>query len=107
MIIKFNREQEWNFKKLTHRKSQADDERKRYNTNIFGKWLLDLFKKYTNEVNGKYEVYPNFFMNQNNLNILQNHIGEWDYLNYAPILDDTLKDDEVKLHDRICKGGKL
>ena len=104
MIIEFNIEEDWKFKLLTHKKSQAEHKRLQYNTDLFGEWLIGLFEKYTDKINGKYQIYPNIYMNSSNLSILKEHISKWDYLNYSPITDDSLKDNEVKINDSICKG---
>lgn len=103
MIIKFDRDKEWKFKPVLRKKIRADHKKLQYNTDLFGEWIIDLFEKYTSKVDDKFQIYPNIFMNSNNISILREHIGSWEYLNYSPITDDNLRDDELKLNDEVCK----
>jgi len=103
MIVNFDVKKDWPFEKLTHRKSYADYKRKDKNTNIFGRWLIGLFEKYSFKVDGKYQIWPNYFMNDKNIEYLRQHIGEWDWLDYSPVSDNSLKDNEIKIKEDICK----
>ena len=103
--MKFNRELEWNFEKLTHRKGRADYERKVRNTNLYGHWIWDLMKREYGKPLESDEIFTStgLYMNDNNISYLREYIGDWDWLCYSPCTDNTLNDDELIIKNYVEK----
>lgn len=104
-MVDFDRERDWPFEQFTNRKSGANRERMKRNTNIFGDWLLGMLKSTAprpKEEDEKYDTTHVYMHPSHNL-YLQQHIGPWDYLDYSPVDDETVPLDKVMITNWFAK----
>ena len=99
VMIDFDREKEWKFEKLTHRKSYADSQRMKRNTNVFGDWLFGMLQSTAPRQRMENEKYDttHVYMHPSNNRYLHEHIGPWDFLSYSPVDDEQVPVDKVKI----------
>jgi len=105
MMIDFDREKEWKFEKLTHRKSYADSQRMKRNTNVFGVWLLEMLQSTAprpKKENEKYDT-THVYMHPLNNRYLHEYIGPWDFLDYSPVNDETVPIDKIRITNWFAK----
>ena len=99
MIIKFNREEEWKFEKLTGRKGYADKKRRERNSQLFVDWVMTLLKNTAPRELEKGERYTStkIYIHPEHNEFLNKHIDPFIWLNYSPVDDDTVGLDEIKI----------
>jgi hypothetical protein len=105
MLYPFNRDEVWQFEKLTHRKSRADAARMKRNTNKFGTWLIHLLESTAPRPreDGEQFLTTKVYLHPEHNKYLHDHIGPWDYLCYSPVDDDTLPLDQIRIEEWFTK----
>lgn len=95
--IPFNIKTDWQFERILHNKSQADNLRLKNNTQKYIMWLWAMVKGAHGKPLAPDEQYTmmGFHMSLNNINYLVKRIGAWEGLSYAPVYDEELNDDEI------------
>lgn len=95
---KFDRDKEWPFERLTHRKGFSDMKRRKRNTDLFGRWVLSLMERSApRKRDPSKETFDTTGVRINPIHneYLRQHIGAWDWLNYSPVDDESVGVDEV------------
>lgn len=105
MVCEFNRDDAWQFEKLTHRKSHADYKRIERNTEKFGRWLLKFLETTAPRPREEGEQFltTKVYLHSDHNKYLHDHIGPWDYLCYSPVDDDTLPLNQIRVEEWFTK----
>lgn len=99
MITSFNRENEWPFERLTHRKSRADRKRQERNAEIYGRWVWSLLKETSPREPKENEQYTStrVGIHPDHVAYLREHLDPWTWLNYSPRDAAHLNLDQVEI----------
>jgi len=97
MTLSFDREKEWKFETLTHRKSWADAKREKRNAQAYADWLWGVLKRTAPREKGEHETFTmmGVHMHPDNTLYLHGFIDPWTWLCYSPVDDWNVKVDEV------------
>ena len=99
MILRFDRENDWQFEHLTNRKSYANTKRKARNARRFGEWIINLLETTAPRDRQDDELFAcqGVSLHPANNGYLRDHVDPWTYLDYSPTDNDNLKLDEVEI----------
>lgn len=105
--IPFKIHTDWQFERVLHNHSRADDLRIANNTQKYAMWLWALVKGVHGKPLEEDEQYTmmGVHMSPRNVDYLGKFIGKWDMLWYAPVYDETVGDDEVRVD--YCTDKKI
>jgi len=97
--LPFNREKDWPFKELTHRKGRADQKRMQYNADVFGRWLIDLLTRTAPRARLEGEKFhcQGVSLHPANNRYLAEHVDPWTWLDFSPRDNDQLALDEAEI----------
>jgi hypothetical protein len=100
IVIPFKRDVDWQFERVLHNNSKADKLRLKNNTQKYAMWLWALVKGAHGKPleDGEQYTMMGVHMSPSNVNYLGEFIGKWDMLCYAPVYDETVGDDEVRIY---------
>ena len=98
MILPFSTD-EWNFEKLTHRRSMADRKRQERNGIKFIEWMMRVFKENAPRVLEKGERYhcQGMRLHPRNNEFLRNHVEPWTWIDLSPVDDENVGLDELEI----------
>ena len=106
MILPFSTD-EWDFERLTHRKSMADSRRQERNGRKYIGWMMDVFKTNAPRPLEQGEQYhcQGMRLHHRNNEYLRDHVDPWTWFNLSPVDDEKLALDELEIDHFFIRRG--